>query len=35
MKFPYGISDFDLFVTRQFHYVDRTNHIPLLEQEIL
>ncbi|VFN06014.1 MAG: Predicted AAA-ATPase, partial [Candidatus Kentron sp. G] len=31
MKFPYGISDFDSLITRQFHYVDRTDHIPLLE----
>ena len=32
MNFPYGISDFDLFITEQYHYVDRTNHIPLLEK---
>nr|VFK80402.1 MAG: Predicted AAA-ATPase [Candidatus Kentron sp. SD] len=32
MKFPYGISDFDSLITRQFHYVDRTDHIPLLEK---
>ena len=32
MKFPYGISDFDSLITRKFHYVDRTDHIPLLEQ---
>nr|VFK24716.1 MAG: Predicted AAA-ATPase [Candidatus Kentron sp. MB]VFK27021.1 MAG: Predicted AAA-ATPase [Candidatus Kentron sp. MB]VFK74939.1 MAG: Predicted AAA-ATPase [Candidatus Kentron sp. MB] len=32
MKFPYGISDFDSLVTRQFHYVDRTGYIPLLEE---
>ena len=32
MKFPYGISDFDSLITRQFHYVDRTDHIPLLEE---
>nr|VFJ51757.1 MAG: PD-(D/E)XK nuclease superfamily protein [Candidatus Kentron sp. FW] len=31
MKFPYGISDFDSLITRRFHYVDRTDHIPLLE----
>nr|VFJ77689.1 MAG: Predicted AAA-ATPase [Candidatus Kentron sp. FW] len=28
----YGISDFDSLITRQFHYVDRTDHIPLLEE---
>jgi len=28
MKFPYGISDFDALITRQFHYVDRTDRIP-------
>nr|VFK75725.1 MAG: Predicted AAA-ATPase [Candidatus Kentron sp. MB] len=32
MKFPYGISDFESLITRRFHYVDRTNHIPLLEE---
>nr|VFJ61327.1 MAG: Predicted AAA-ATPase [Candidatus Kentron sp. FW] len=32
MKFPYGISDFDSLITRKFHYVDRTDHIPLLEK---
>nr|VFJ45226.1 MAG: PD-(D/E)XK nuclease superfamily protein [Candidatus Kentron sp. DK] len=32
MKFPYGISDFDSLITRKFHYVDRTAHIPLLEE---
>ena len=31
MKFPYGISDFDSLITRRLHYVDRTDHIPLLE----
>nr|VFK35773.1 MAG: Predicted AAA-ATPase [Candidatus Kentron sp. MB]VFK77572.1 MAG: Predicted AAA-ATPase [Candidatus Kentron sp. MB] len=31
MKLPYGISDFDSLITRQYHYVDRTDHIPLLE----
>ncbi len=31
MKFPYGISDFDSIITRGHHYVDRTDHIPLLE----
>ncbi|VFN07682.1 MAG: Predicted AAA-ATPase, partial [Candidatus Kentron sp. G] len=32
MKFPYGISDFDSLITEQYHYVDRTGHIPLLEE---
>nr|VFK79810.1 MAG: Predicted AAA-ATPase [Candidatus Kentron sp. SD] len=32
MKFPYGISDFDSLITEQYHYVDRTNHIPLIEE---
>ncbi|VFN04203.1 MAG: Predicted AAA-ATPase, partial [Candidatus Kentron sp. G] len=32
MKFPYGISDFDSLITEQYHYVDRTEHIPLLEE---
>ena len=32
MKFPYGISDFDSLITEQYHYVDRTGHIPLLEK---
>nr|VFJ70589.1 MAG: PD-(D/E)XK nuclease superfamily protein [Candidatus Kentron sp. FM]VFJ72440.1 MAG: PD-(D/E)XK nuclease superfamily protein [Candidatus Kentron sp. FM]VFK19673.1 MAG: PD-(D/E)XK nuclease superfamily protein [Candidatus Kentron sp. FM] len=32
MKFPYGISDFDSLITRRYHYVDRTDHIPLLEE---
>ena len=32
MKFPYGISDFESLITRRFHYVDRTDHIPLLEE---
>nr|VFK40724.1 MAG: Predicted AAA-ATPase [Candidatus Kentron sp. SD]VFK46231.1 MAG: Predicted AAA-ATPase [Candidatus Kentron sp. SD] len=32
MKFPYGISDFDSLITRKFHYVDRTDQIPLLER---
>nr|VFK10244.1 MAG: Predicted AAA-ATPase [Candidatus Kentron sp. LPFa] len=31
MKLPYGISDFDTLVTEKYHYVDRTDHIPLLE----
>ena len=32
MKFPYGISDFDSLITEQYHYVDRTDHILLLEK---
>jgi len=32
MKFPYGISDFDSLITRQFYYADRTDQIPLLEE---
>ena len=31
MKLPYAISDFDSLITRKYHYVDRTDHIPLLE----
>nr|VFJ42999.1 MAG: PD-(D/E)XK nuclease superfamily protein [Candidatus Kentron sp. DK] len=31
MKFPYGISDFDSLISEQYHYVDRTDYIPLLE----
>jgi len=31
MKFPYGISDFDALITEKYHYVDRTDRIPLLE----
>ena len=31
MKLPYAISDFDSLITRGYHYVDRTDHIPLLE----
>ncbi|WP_176722446.1 AAA family ATPase, partial [Candidatus Thiosymbion oneisti] len=32
MKFPYGISDFDALITRQFYYADRTDQIPSLEE---
>ena len=32
MKLPYGISDFETIITEQHHYVDRTDHIPLLEE---
>jgi len=31
MKFPYGISDFDALITEKYHYMDRTDRIPLLE----
>ncbi len=31
MKLPYAISDFDSLITRGYYYVDRTDHIPLLE----
>ena len=32
MKFPYGISDLDSLISEHYHYVDRTDHIPLLEE---
>nr|VFJ57195.1 MAG: Predicted AAA-ATPase [Candidatus Kentron sp. DK] len=32
MKFPYGIADFHKIVTQGYFYVDRTDHIPLLEE---
>jgi hypothetical protein len=32
MKFPYGISDFHKVVTQDFFYVDRTDHIPRIEE---
>lgn len=32
MKFPYGISDFELLRREGFYYCDRTDRIPLLEQ---
>ncbi len=32
MKFPYGISDFDSLITRQYYYADCTDQIPLLEE---
>ena len=32
MKFPYSISDFQSLITEHYHYVDRTDHIPLLEE---
>nr|VFK32123.1 MAG: Predicted AAA-ATPase [Candidatus Kentron sp. MB]VFK35083.1 MAG: Predicted AAA-ATPase [Candidatus Kentron sp. MB]VFK76214.1 MAG: Predicted AAA-ATPase [Candidatus Kentron sp. MB] len=31
MKLPYGISDFDTLIMEGYHYIDRTDHIPLLE----
>ncbi|MGB0389012.1 MAG: AAA family ATPase [Ardenticatenaceae bacterium] len=32
IKFPYGISDFYKLITEDYFYVDRTAHIPLLEE---
>jgi hypothetical protein len=32
LKFPYGISNFYKIVTNNYFYVDRTNHIPLIEE---
>jgi hypothetical protein len=32
IKFPYGISDFYKLITDDYFYVDRTSHIPLLEE---
>ena len=32
LKFPYGISDFYRIITDNYYYVDRTSHIPLLEE---
>ena len=31
MKFPYGISDFYSIITEDYLYIDRTAHIPTLE----
>ena len=31
LKFPYGISNFHRIVTNNYFYVDRTNHIKLIE----
>ncbi len=31
LKFPYGFSDFHLLKTENYFYVDRTSHIPLIE----
>ncbi len=31
LKFPYGISDFQLLSTGGYFYVDRSDRIPLLE----
>ena len=32
MKFPYGISNFYKLITEGYFYVDRTDHIPLIEE---
>jgi len=32
LKFPYGISDFYLLKTGNYFYVDRTSHIPFIEE---
>ena len=32
MKFPYGISDFYQLVTEGYFYVDRTDHVPQIEE---
>ncbi len=32
MKLPYGTSDFYKIITKQYFYCDRTDRIPLLEQ---
>jgi hypothetical protein len=31
MKFPYGIADFHKLITTGYYYVDRTGHIPAIE----
>jgi hypothetical protein len=31
LKFPYGVCDFYKLITNHFFYVDRTNHIHLIE----
>jgi len=31
MRFPYGISDFYKLIRAGYLYVDRTDHIPLIE----
>ncbi|MGH9846080.1 MAG: AAA family ATPase [Blastocatellia bacterium] len=31
MKFPYGIADFYQVITENYFYVDRTTHIPRIE----
>jgi len=33
MNLPYGISDFNKIITREFFYCDRTDKIPLLEKD--
>ena len=32
LKFPYGVCDFDKLITNKFFYVDRTQHIRLIEE---
>jgi len=32
LKFPYGFSDFYRIITTNHFYVDRTNHIRLIEE---
>jgi hypothetical protein len=32
IKFPYGISDFQSLMKRNFYYADRTDRIPLIEE---
>ncbi len=32
LKFPYGFSDFNLIITENYFYVDRTSHIRLIEE---
>jgi hypothetical protein len=32
MKFPYGIADFYKLITNGYFYVDRTGHIPRIEE---
>jgi len=33
MKLPYGISDFYQIITEGYHYFDRTDRIPLIEED--
>jgi hypothetical protein len=32
MKFPYGVSNFYKIITQDYFYVDRTEHIRLIEE---